>query len=230
MTNNPVPPGKPYVYAFSTRKLVLLACMVLALIALSLMLGIRIERYQRSADLASVGGVGEGAPVEPTGSSPKAGPADSKPGVAPQKAATKPQAEPAATSDVKDKPVESDSQPKPKPLVSTKAAQAAKSEAKPAVAAKPTRPSAPSVEKTVPRGHYAVQVESSQDRAKAGLQVELLKKKGFASYLEEIQLENRGLYFRVMVGPFRTRAEAVKAQSALAKDSRFAGSYIRYLP
>ena len=48
--------------------------------------------------------------------------------------------------------------------------------------------------------------------------------------IEETQLENRGLYFRVMVGPFRTRAEAVKAQSALAKDSRFAGSYIRYLP
>ena len=218
MTNNPVPPNKPYVYAFSTRRLVLLACTVLALIALSLMLGIRIERYQRSADIASVGGVGEVSP------------ADSKPGVAPQKAATKPKAEPAATSDVKGKPVESDSQPKPKPLVSTKATQAAKSAAKPAVAAKPTRPSASSVEKTVPRGHYAVQVESSQDRAKAGLQVELLKKKGFASYLEETQLENRGLYFRVMVGPFRTRAEAVKAQSALAKDSRFAGSYIRYLP
>ena len=48
MANDIVPSDRPHVYAFSTKRLVMMASVVLLLIALSLMLGIRIERYQRT--------------------------------------------------------------------------------------------------------------------------------------------------------------------------------------
>ena len=51
MMNKPGQPDKARVYAFGNKRLVLLACMVLLLIALSMMLGIRIERHQQSAAL-----------------------------------------------------------------------------------------------------------------------------------------------------------------------------------
>ncbi len=54
MRDNSIPPGKPYVYAFSSGRLVLLVCMVLALMAFSLMLGIRIERYQEGSGRIAV--------------------------------------------------------------------------------------------------------------------------------------------------------------------------------
>lgn len=230
MRNKPAPPDRPYVYAFSTGRLVLLACMVLLLIALSLMLGIRIEKYQRSASLSLLEPVGEPArqapvkaPSKSAGSLSKAEPAGVKPGgVAPQKAEARPEAEPAP----KPKP----EAPKPKTAKPVKAAPAEKQAASPAVATRPSKAAASPAEKVVRRGHYAVQVESSQDKAKAERQVELLKKRGFTSYLEEVNIEGKGRFFRVMVGPYESKAEARQARNALAKDSRFAGSYVRYLP
>jgi cell division septation protein DedD len=85
-------------------------------------------------------------------------------------------------------------------------------------------------EKPEPRGHYAVQVEASQDKSRAGLQVDLLKKNGYDAYLEPIDLGAKGRFFRVMVGPYGTEAEAKKVRTDLVRDSRFSESYIRYLP
>ncbi len=201
MTNSPTPPDRPYVYAFGAKRLVLLASLVLSLVAFSLMLGIRIERYQQSAGEV----MRQASPQEiskPVGSSSKT---DNK-------------AEPAESSS----PVAL-----PKTEVKPKAASAAPAKTK---APAPAKDTSPPPKKAVQRGHYAVQVESSQDRTKASLQVRLLKDKGFKSYLEEVDLGDKGRYFRVMVGPFQTKAEAGKVRSALAEDSRFTGSYIRYLP
>ena len=198
MANNPVPRDKPRVYAFSPGRLVLLVCMVLTLMALCLMLGIRIERYQQSGDIAVV----ESAAGTPEKAFSKHVEAVSKP-------------EPVAGSG------KTASSPKP-------AAKAATAPAAPKTS--PKKPVPTRQEKPEPRGHYAVQVEASQDKSRAGLQVDLLKKNGYDAYLEPIDLGARGRFFRVMVGPYGTEAEAKKVRTGLIRDSRFSESYIRYLP
>ncbi len=189
MMNKPGQPDKARVYAFSNKRLVLLACMVLLLVALSMMLGIRIEKYQQSASLIPREAP---APLEPAEPPPAVKAAVSKPAASP-KAGTKPAAAPA-------------------------------------VAPQPSKPIAAPVVKASQKAHFAVQVESSQDNTKAKLAVDMLKKKGFPSYLEETSVEGKGRFFRVMVGLYKTEAEATQTQKALAKDSRFAGCYVRYLP
>jgi cell division protein FtsN len=80
------------------------------------------------------------------------------------------------------------------------------------------------------RLHYAIQVASSQDKRLAESHKDLLNNKGFTSYIEVINLESRGTFYRVMVGPFRTKTEAENVRGQLIRDSRFADCYVRYLP
>jgi len=213
MMDKPGQPDKARVYAFSNKRLVLLACMVLLLIALSIMLGIRIERHQQSASLIPREAP---APLEPVEPPPAVKAPVSKPAASP-KAGTKPKAAPAT-------------KPSPKVAAPVKAAQPKEPAAAPAVAPQPSKPVAAPVVKAAQKAHYAVQVEASQDNTKAKLAVDMLKKKGFPSYLEETSVEGKGRFFRVMAGPYKTEAEATETQKALAKDSRFAGCYVRYLP
>ena len=209
MANNPVPRDKPHVYAFSPGRLVLLVCMVLTLMALCLMLGIRIERYQQSGDIAVVESAA-GAPAKHVKAVSKPEPvAGSGKTASSRKPAAKAATAPGA---LKTPPVKTTQASKPKA-------------SEPAKKPVPTRQ-----EKPEPGGHYAVQVEASQDKSRAGLQVDLLKKNGYDAYLEPIDLGAKGRFFRVMVGPYGTEAEANKVRTDLIRDSRFSESYIRYLP
>jgi len=231
MANNPVPRDKPRVYAFSPGRLVLLVCMVLTLMALCLMLGIRIEKYQQSGDIAvveSAAGASEKASskhVKPASKSePVAGSGKTassrKPAAKAATAPAAPKTQPGKTTQAsKPKAPEPAKKPGPKKAVATTAAKTS-----------PKKPVPTRQEKPEPRGHYAVQVEASQDKSRAGLQVDLLKKNGYDAYLEPIDLGAKGRFFRVMVGPYGTEAEAEKVRTDLIRDSRFSESYIRYLP
>jgi cell division septation protein DedD len=225
VTNDIVPSDRPHVYAFSTKRLVLMASIVLLLIALSLMLGIRIERYQQTQTVAPA------TPAVMYGSGAKQEPAALKAGVTETPAPAKPDAKSAVSTSVKSQPIA------PKKAVAPKLAEQAKPAPKPKKKAAAPKP-APEKEaktpapapKVAPKKHFAVQVQSSQDKAKAALQVDTLKKKGFDAYLEDVQLEGKGTFYRVMVGPFATKAQANEAKTALARDSRFTDSLIRYIP
>jgi len=226
MTNNPVPPERPHVYAFSTKRLVLLASVVLLLVALSLMLGIRIERYQQSAGVVPPRTVqipdpqpaAEGAAVG-SATKPHVSATPNATAVAPAKKEAKAQPPPSAAPKIEAKPAPAPkpvAQPKPKP--------------KPKPAQQTSEPATSTPKKEAPRGHYSIQLESSQDKTKATMQVELLKSKGYAAYLETVDLKDRGRFYRIMVGPFQTKEKAKAIQRSLAKDSRFTDSLIRYVP
>ena len=214
MTNDAVPSERPHVYAFSTKRLVLMASIVLLLIALSLMLGIRIERYQHAQA------------VEP-GTRPvtyDASPKQLTP------ASAKPDAKAAVSTPAKSPPAPSKQTVKPKPMEQPKpAAETIKKKAAPKPAPKVEARTPAPTPKVEPKKHFAVQLQSSQDKVKAALQVDTLKKKGFDAYLEDVQIEGKGTFHRVMVGPFATKAQANEAKTALAQDSRFADSLIRYI-
>ncbi len=261
MKNNPVPPGKPYVYAFSSGRLVLLICMVLLLICFSFMLGIRLQRYQ---DESAKPPIRESAHKRP--SPPAPAPVQPAPKTAPEpvevaaatpvpeeKTEVKKEPETApkpktavteVTPDVKPlEPVEKPAEkkpvtPAPKPVAEKKIAAAPPKPVEKKITTPAPEKPAPAPEKPAPapkkveatRLHYAVQVAASQDRTQAEHQKELLNKKGFTSYIEVIDLPQKGRFHRVMVGPFKTNTEANAARSQLVKDPTFADCYVRYLP
>jgi cell division septation protein DedD len=242
MNDKGLPSGKQYVYAFSSGKLVLLLAMVFILMALSFMLGIRIERFQNAAALAetevmppatitlkpplpAVEEESQGKKVAETPAS--ADVAEEKELQAPAPEAIEEQSEadktPVSTKDVSAPPVE---QPKEKPKAVVEVKESASPPPpKPAPEKKVAQP-APAVVS----GHFGVQVSSSQDPKMAALQVAELKKKGFPSFTEETVIEKKGKFYRVLVGPYPNEAEAETALSKLKKDANFVDSYVRSLP
>jgi cell division septation protein DedD len=242
MNDKGLPSGKQYVYAFSSGKLVLLLAMVLILMALSFMLGIRIERFQKAAALAET----EVMPpatitlkpslpsVEEESQNKKAAETPASAEEAQEKGAETPAAEAreeqreideeAASSEEVSAPPAEQPKEKPKAVVETKEA-ASPPLPKPAPKKKAVQP-APAVTS----GHFGVQVSSSQDPKMAALQVAELKKKGFPSFTEETVIEKKGKFYRVLVGPYPNEAEAATALSKLKKDANFVDSYIRSLP
>jgi cell division septation protein DedD len=202
VTNSIVPPDRPHIYAFTSKRLVILASMVFMLVALSLMLGIRIERYQQSSL------TGAGADI------PYAGSFEKVVSEAPKPSDPKPAATPEAAESQPAKPVVAKPQPaKPRIVKATPKAQA-------------VAPAPPKTDKK----HYAIQVESSSDKGRAMLQIDVLNKKGFAAFIEEVDIAGKGTYYRVMIGPFLTKAQASDERISLMKDPKYANSLIRYIP
>ena len=228
MPNKIVPPDKPYVYGFNSARLVLLVCIVLALMLLSLMLGIRIERYQRANKVIAYERLRHMSAQQSRKQDEPLPEAEDDPIRSVESAPAPSEGSASKTTTTTERP--ESTQPKP---ATAKPAPPEKPEATTAVSSpkiEPKKPVPPQKEKEVSEGHYAVQVASSQDGSMAGSQVEILKKKGFESYVEEIDLGAKGRFFRVMVGPFQTSTKAKEVRGELIKDSRFSDSYIRYLP
>ena len=132
----------------------------------------------------------------------------------------------------------------PEPAETSKAVTPKTAEPQPAkpVATKPPPPK-PRIVKAAPKAqaiapapqktdkkHYAIQVESSSNKGRATLQIDVLKKKGFAAFIEEVNIEGKGTYYRVMIGPFLTKAQASDERNSLMKDPKYANSLIRYIP
>jgi cell division septation protein DedD len=85
----------------------------------------------------------------------------------------------------------------------------------PAIKPRMTEPPIP--EKVLPDepGVYALQVGSFQDKREANEMVEKLERAGYSVFLVSVNMPDRGgLWYRVRVGPFRSRQEVLDKQRA----------------
>jgi cell division septation protein DedD len=64
-------------------------------------------------------------------------------------------------------------------------------------------------------GSFVVQVASTRDQAEAKRLVDKLKGKGFAAASERADLGAKGIWFRVVTGPYSDQAAAEKAAAQL---------------
>jgi len=98
----------------------------------------------------------------------------------------------------------------PSPLKSKKRV----SKAKVAQAEKKTLPAV----KPSPSGSLAVQIASTKDAASAEDLVKKLTKLGYAGFSTMAKIPGKGTWYRVRIGPFRTKAEVEQIRRKLAKD------------
>ena len=80
--------------------------------------------------------------------------------------------------------------------------------------------------KPTPAGPLAVQVASTKDEASAKTLVEKLKQLGYAGFSIKAEIPNKGTWYRVRVGPYRTRSEAKQVHQELAKE-KFKGIIVK---
>ena len=90
---------------------------------------------------------------------------------------------------------------------------------------KKTLPDTPDV-KPSPSGTLAVQVASTKDAASAEALVEKLTQLGYASFSKMAEIPNKGTWYRVRVGPYRTKTEAEQVRRGLIKD-QFEGLIVK---
>lgn len=111
--------------------------------------------------------------------------------------------------------------PPPSPLTSQKRV----SKSKVAPEEKKTLPDLPDV-KPSPSGTLAVQVASTKDAASAEALVKKLTQLGYAGFSTVAEIPDKGTWYRVRVGPYRTKAEAEQVRRGLIKD-QFEGLIVK---
>ena len=80
--------------------------------------------------------------------------------------------------------------------------------------------------KPTPAGPLAVQVASTKDEASAKALVKKLKQLGYAGFSIKAEIPNKGTWYRVRVGPYRTRSEVEQVHQELAKE-KFKGIIVK---
>ena len=80
--------------------------------------------------------------------------------------------------------------------------------------------------KPTPAGPLAVQVASTKDAVSADALVKKLKQLGYAGFSIKAEIPNKGTWYRVRVGPYRTRSEAEQVRQELTK-KKFKGIVVR---
>ena len=80
--------------------------------------------------------------------------------------------------------------------------------------------------KSLPPGNLAVQVASTKDAASADGLVKKLTQLGYAGFRIRADIPDKGTWYRVRVGPFRTKAEVEEMRQKLAQDD-FKGIVVR---
>jgi cell division septation protein DedD len=80
--------------------------------------------------------------------------------------------------------------------------------------------------KPSPSGALAVQVASTKNAASAVALVKKLTQLGYAGFSTMAEIPNKGTWYRVRVGPYRTKAEAEQMRQELIKD-KFKGIVVR---
>jgi cell division protein FtsN len=73
--------------------------------------------------------------------------------------------------------------------------------------------------KPSPSGALAVQVASTKDAASAEALVKKLMQLGYAGFSTKAEIPDKGTWYRVRVGPYRTKAEAEQMLQELTKDT-----------
>ena len=102
----------------------------------------------------------------------------------------------------------------PAPAAPPAPAQAAK---QPAPAAKPPATATTTAPKAAAGGSFVLQVASTKDQAEAKRLVDRLKAKGFAATAERADLGAKGIWYRVVAGPYGDQVAAEKAAAQLKK-------------
>ncbi|WP_432822268.1 SPOR domain-containing protein [Trichloromonas sp.] len=92
-----------------------------------------------------------------------------------------------------------------------------------AVPAKPVEAAAVPLPKAVPQGAYVVQVASFQQLPDATGLRDRLAKKGYAAFTQEADLGSKGVWHRVMVGPYAGSEAAGQAAEHLKLQEKLAG-------
>jgi cell division septation protein DedD len=72
--------------------------------------------------------------------------------------------------------------------------------------------------KPQPAGTIAVQVASTKDEASATTLVKKIKQLGYAGFSVRAVIPEKGIWYRVRVGPYRTKAQAEQMRKELLKD------------
>ena len=80
--------------------------------------------------------------------------------------------------------------------------------------------------KPLPTGSLAVQVASTKDAASAENLVNKLLQMGYAGFSTMAEIPDKGTWYRIRVGPYRTRAQAEQMRQELTKDN-FKGIIVR---
>ena len=111
--------------------------------------------------------------------------------------------------------------PPPSPLTSQKRV----SKSKVAPEEKKTLPDLPDV-KPSPSGTLAVQVASTKDAASAEALGKKLTQLGYAGFSTVAEIPDKGTWYRVRVGPYRTKTEAEQVRRGLIKD-QFEGLIVK---
>jgi cell division septation protein DedD len=70
-------------------------------------------------------------------------------------------------------------------------------------------------------GKFSIQLSSSTDKNSSKRKVDELKKKGYPAFLEEADLKEKGIWYRVKVGHFASRDEATKYAISMRKKEKF---------
>jgi len=102
----------------------------------------------------------------------------------------------------------------PAPAAPPAPAQAAKP---PTPVAKPPAPATSTAPKAAAGGSFVIQVASTKDQTEAKRLVDRLKAKGFAAAAERADLGAKGIWYRVVAGPYGDQVAAEKAAAQLKK-------------
>ena len=77
--------------------------------------------------------------------------------------------------------------------------------------------------KVVKGGDWVVQLFSSQSAADAGILRDKLNAKGYPAYIAEADLGTKGIWYRVLLGPYADKEAAVQAQNYAAQKDKLKG-------
>ena len=80
--------------------------------------------------------------------------------------------------------------------------------------------SSPSIKKASPKGSYTIQVASIKDASAADRLVVKLRKKGYPAYQVRAEIPNKGIWYRIRVGPYAKREAADPVLKRLKKDNQ----------
>ncbi len=83
--------------------------------------------------------------------------------------------------------------------------------------------------KALATGSFAVQVASTKDAASAAALVKKIKQLGHAGFSVRAAIPDKGTWYRVRVGPYRTKAEAEQMRKKLLKE-KFEGIIVSTRP
>ena len=79
------------------------------------------------------------------------------------------------------------------------------------------------------RSNYAVQVLSTQNLTDARLAERTFKAKGFPAQVFEVDLGDKGKWYRVYVGPYKSEAEAGWVAKDVRANPEFQKSFVKFL-